>query len=192
MGSKRFWKAGVLLAVALVVVCAGVASAAKVKGDDGDNVLTGTLGPDRIMALGGNDTVTALDGPDRVNGGTGNDILSGGPGRDLIRGNLGDDQEDGGLGSDIMFAGQGVDVVIGGPGNDTIFARAKADADTPGADTVFAGPDNDLVFVRDGEPDVVACGGGFDIVFADSQDVVRPSCERVRVHAPKPGEGATE
>ena len=32
---------------------------------------------------------------------------------------------------------------------------------------MFAGPGNDVVFVRDGEPDVVSCGHGYDIVFAD-------------------------
>ena len=92
----------------------------------------------------------------------------------------------------MTFVGPGVDYVEGGDGDDTIFARAKVDVASPGADTVFAGPGNDTIFVRDGEPDVVACGGGSDLVFADSTDLTRPSCERVRVGAPKPHEDVAE
>ena len=39
---------------------------------------------------------------------------------------------------------------------------------------------------------MVACGSGFDIVFADPTDVVRPSCERVHVGQPKPAEDAVK
>ena len=95
-------------------------------------------------------------------------------------------------GNDTIFAGPGVDIVFGGSGDDTIFARAKVDVAAPGADTVFAGPGNDTVFVRDGEPDVVSCGSGTDVVFADPTDVTRPSCERVHVGEPKPNEDLTE
>jgi Ca2+-binding RTX toxin-like protein len=61
-----------------------------------------------------------------------------------------------------------------------------------GGDTLFSGAGNDTVFVRDGETDVVGCGSGRDVVFADDLDVVRRSCERVRVGEPRPSDDNTE
>lgn len=171
------WRKGtVALGLALLALgaFAAIASAAQLIGDEGDNTLIGTEGPDYIA------------------GHQGNDLLEGNGGNDLIRGGKGNDTENGGPGSDVMYAGPGVDVLIGGPGNDTIFARARADVAEPGADTVFGGPGNDVIFVRDGESDVVSCGSGFDIVFADPTDIVQPGCERVHVAEPRPREGAAE
>jgi Ca2+-binding RTX toxin-like protein len=173
----RNWrKGGMALTLALVALgaFAAIASAAQLVGTEGDDTLVGTPGPDYIL------------------GHQGNDILEGKAGRDLIRGGIGNDTEKGGPGSDVMYAGPGVDVLMGGKGNDTIFARARADVSEPGADTVFGGPGNDVIFVRDGEPDVVSCGSGFDVVFADPTDIVRPGCERVHVKEPRAGEDAAE
>ena len=39
---------------------------------------------------------------------------------------------------------------------------------------------------------MVACGSGTDVVFADPTDVIRPSCERVRIGEPKPDEDVAE
>jgi Ca2+-binding RTX toxin-like protein len=173
----RIWRKGaVALGMALLALgaFAAISSAAQLIGTEGDDTLIGTEGPDYIA------------------GHQGNDLLEGLGGRDLIRGGQGNDTENGGPGSDVLFAGPGVDVLIGGPGNDTIFARARADVAEPGADTVFGGPGDDVIFVRDGEPDVVSCGSGFDIVFADPTDIVRPDCERVHVAEPSPHEDAAE
>jgi hypothetical protein len=73
-----------------------------------------------------------------------------------------------------------------------MFARAQSDVPVPGADTVFSGEGRDIVFVRDGEADVVGCGGGRDLVIADSEDVIRQSCEHVRVGQPKPSDDDNE
>ncbi|MFT3863329.1 MAG: calcium-binding protein [Solirubrobacterales bacterium] len=173
---RKWRKGGLALTLALVALgaFAAVASAESLIGDEADNTLVGTEGHDYIAGHQGNDT------------------LEGKGGSDLIRGGKGDDTERGGTGSDVMFAGPGVDVLMGGRGNDTIFARARADVAEPGADTVFGGPGDDVIFVRDGEPDVVSCGRGFDIVFADPTDIVRPGCERVHVKEPRPHEDASE
>jgi hypothetical protein len=40
--------------------------------------------------------------------------------------------------------------------------------------------------VRDGEPDRVTCGPGFDRVLADQVDVTAADCERVRRAEPRP------
>jgi hypothetical protein len=46
--------------------------------------------------------------------------------------------------------------------------------------------------VRDGEPDTVTCGDGFDVVRADHEDSVAADCERVRRHAPRPRDDDAE
>jgi hypothetical protein len=89
----------------------------------------------------------------------------------------------------VTYAGSGVDIAFGGSGPDRMFARAQDDVPIPGADTVFSGEGDDVVLVRDGEADVVGCGSGRDRVIADSEDVIRRSCERVRVGEPRSGEG---
>jgi len=173
----RKWKNGaaaLVMGLVALTAFAGPASAATLVGDEADNTLVGTDGPDYILGHQGNDT------------------LRGKAGRDLIRGGQGNDTEHGGAGSDVIFAGPGIDVVMGGRGDDTIFARARGDVPEPGADTVFGGPGDDTIFVRDGEPDVVSCGSGFDEVFADPTDLVRPGCNQVNVGEPKPGEDQAE
>src|SRR5262245_28794042 len=59
-----------------------------------------------------------------------------------------------GCGDDQHSGGRNPDVLIGGPGDDTIDSR-------------------------DGKPEVVVCGSGFDTVVADEQDEISASCERV-------------
>jgi hypothetical protein len=49
---------------------------------------------------------------------------------------------------------------------------------------VLSGGDGDDILLGDHVPavkDIVSCGGGFDRVVADSQDVVADDCEMVRV-----------
>lgn len=48
-----------------------------------------------------------------------------------------------------------------------------------GRDRVDAGPGPDTLTVRDGWRDVVRCGRGGDVVFADRRDRIAPDCERV-------------
>lgn len=174
MRKARNGGAALLASMVALVAFAAIAPAATLFGDEGDNTLVGTDGPDYILGHQGNDT------------------LRGKVGRDLIRGGKGDDTEHGGRGGDVVFAGPGIDVVMGGRGGDTIFARARGDVPEPGADTVFGGPGDDTIFVRDGEPDVVSCGRGYDEAFVDPADLVRPGCERVHVGEPKPGEDRAE
>ena len=76
----------------------------------------------------------------------------------------------------------------GADGPDRLFARAQTDIPQPGADTVNGGDGDDHIYVRDGEADEVSCGDGRDVVIADSQDVIRKNCERVRIGVPKPSD----
>ena len=54
-----------------------VAAGFLIKGDAGDDTITGGIGPDEIDGGGGNDTLIGGDGADRLLGGAGNDTLIG-------------------------------------------------------------------------------------------------------------------
>ena len=92
----------------------------------GNNTLTGTAGPDMLLAQQGIDVVRGLGGPDLLCGGQGNDTLDAGEGADAI---------DGGQGNDVLIGAGGADVLVGGPGNDRLTGGADADR--------FSGGDGD-------------------------------------------------
>jgi Ca2+-binding RTX toxin-like protein len=82
-------------------------------------------------------------------------------------------------GNDTVRGGPGSDLVDGGPGDDTLDPG-------PGADIVRGGPGNDTISVRDGYPDVVDCGDGYDTVTADRADAL-VNCESVALLPPDTG-----
>jgi RTX calcium-binding nonapeptide repeat (4 copies) len=87
-----------------------------IRGNAGNNVLTGTRGNDALCGGGGNDSLRGLGGNDRLVGGTGNDTLRGHGGRDKFLG---------GGGRDTIYARDSTrEVVNGGPG----FDRAEVNA----------------------------------------------------------------
>ena len=140
--------------VLIVSVFATVAGAKPFFGTRGDDVINGTNRRDLIMGRAGNDTLNGFGRRDVIFGGWGNDTVNAGDGNDLVFGGPGDDTLNGDAGNDRIFAQRGVDTVNGGPGNDTFH-------------------------VRDGEPDHVTCGQGYDVVRADYKDVVANDCELV-------------
>ncbi|MGH6933818.1 MAG: Ig-like domain-containing protein, partial [Dongiaceae bacterium] len=82
-------------------------------GNDNDNTLTGTTGPELIQGLGGNDSLAGGGGNDTVEGGTGNDTIDGGAGNDTVEGGTGDDSMDGGDGTNVaVFSGPLADYTI--------------------------------------------------------------------------------
>jgi hypothetical protein len=85
-----------------------------VEGTPGDDVLTGTDGPDVICGFGGDDTLSGLDGADVVYGGSGDDSLDGGPGADLLYGGFNVDELFGRGGADFVSAGPGADIGCNG------------------------------------------------------------------------------
>jgi Ca2+-binding RTX toxin-like protein len=48
-----------------------------------------------------------------------------------------------------------------------------------GNDTLIGGPGNDTIYARDGKRDVIDCGTGKDVVYADRYDKVAANCEVV-------------
>jgi RTX calcium-binding nonapeptide repeat (4 copies) len=91
----------------------------------------------------------------RRTGTAGRDVLRGTPGPDVLRGLGGADRVYGLGGNDVLFAGRGRDRLFGGPGKDILRAR-------------------------DGLRDLIVCGRGRDLVYADRADKVARDCELVR------------
>jgi Ca2+-binding RTX toxin-like protein len=168
---------------------ATVAFAKPFIGTRGDDVIDGTDHHDVILGRAGNDTLNGFGRRDIIFGGLGNDIVNAGDGNDLVFGGPGDDTLNGDAGDDRIFAQGGADTENGGPGNDDLWALARVDVThqpNEPADTLDGGPGNDRFHVRDGEPDHVTCGAGYDVVRADYKDVVANDCELVvRRRAPE-------
>ncbi|WP_191059515.1 calcium-binding protein [Geminicoccus harenae] len=82
---------------------------ATIRGDAGNNRLSGTNSPDGIYGFGGDDLLFGRGSADRLLGGTGRDRLYGGTGDDRLKGGAGNDLLHGGAGSDRLDGGAGVD-----------------------------------------------------------------------------------
>jgi len=99
-----------------------------------------------------------LGGNERGPEGGGDKALSGGPGRDFVGGGNGGDALSGGPGGDFLVDGgfreQDQDAIAGGDGRDA-----------------FA------VNNRPASRDIIDCGGGFDRVLVDKEDVTS-DCEK--------------
>lgn len=96
--------------------CAG--QRATVVGTDGDDVLSGTPGPDVIVGGNGDDVIDGLEGNDTICGGNGKDVLTGGLGDDFLLGQNGVDRLQGGAGADSLEGGNGPDHLDAGAGAD--------------------------------------------------------------------------
>ena len=160
-----------------LLVASGVAWAVTKIGTDGPDTLRGTNGDDNLIGKGGNDDLYALNG---------RDTLLGGPGKDVV---VDSRQEVGPEATRILLGGPGNDIVVGGRGSDNVLGDAGNDLLIDGPlresslDKDFGGDGNDVLLV-DNVPaakDIATCGGGFDRILADREDLVAPDCERVRI-----------
>jgi TolB protein len=137
-----------------------------------DDLICGTVGPDKIFAGGGDDRVLTGEGRDIVHGGTGDDQVFGGGGTDDVYGESGRDRIHGENGNDVLLGGSGNDILWGDFGGDYLKGG-------PGVDRFFGGYGNDLIDSRDGRTEHVYCGEGTDRVEADLRDIVSSDCEKV-------------
>jgi Ca2+-binding RTX toxin-like protein len=156
-----------------LLVAGGVALAVNKVGTDGRDFLKGTDGADILVGRGDSDRIFGLAGKDSLIGGKGKDVVSGGSER---RPSRGDKNLVGGPGNDVVFGGKGSDNILGNEGNDLV-----ANGPNRSTDKLYAGNGNDVVgsFNEPASKDMVACGGGFDRVFADGKDMVASNCEKV-------------
>jgi len=129
----------------------GGAGQSYLRGDDGNDQLTGGASFDDINGNMGNDTVSTGAGDDYAVGGKDNDQLSGDVGGDVVWGNLGNDTQDGGDGDDQVRGGQGDDTITGGAGNDFVSGDRGNDtiAGGTGADNFHGSQDAGLDRVID-------------------------------------------
>ena len=135
----------------------------RILGTPGSDSLHGTEQADVLVGLAGNDRLRAVD--------TGyvGDTLNGGPGNDTLLG---------AFQSDTLFGGPGADTLNGGPSADWLDGG-------PGRDHLNGQGGRDVIEARDGQRDVITCGGnafgpkGKDTVFADPIDSVASDCEIV-------------
>lgn len=112
----------------------------------------------------GDDTITGSDRNDRISGDAGNDVLVGSIGNDEIQGGAGDDRLEGGAGADRLFGGDGNDVLIGGTGLDRMFGGI-------GDDTFLNNEPADSR--QNGVRDFLNGGGGNDSAETDPADRYR-------------------
>jgi Ca2+-binding RTX toxin-like protein len=93
------------------------------RGDDGNDTLTGSNLDDLLVGGGGVDSITGYGGNDELRGDDGNDQLYGNDGNDLLVGGLGSDSFVGGNGNDTLEAADGVadTSLSGGAGVDICF-----------------------------------------------------------------------
>jgi hypothetical protein len=82
-------------------------------------------GNDRIKGNEGNDTLTGSGGNDNLDGGAGNDTILGGSGNDKLTGGAGKDSLKAGPGNDKLTGGKGKNRYSAGAGNDTVNARNR-------------------------------------------------------------------
>jgi Ca2+-binding RTX toxin-like protein len=149
--------------------------ASRLRGDDGNDTLTGSRFNDRLEGDNGDDTIVGNDGDDNIDGGKGNDILWGGTindGRpDYQDGNDTIDARDG---SDFVYAGTGNDTVQGGEGNDTVFGNTGNDIlfGDKDADRLNGGAGNDRLSGGDGNDRLETGLGDGRTVYTASGDPI--------------------
>ena len=183
-----------------LVLAAGVAWAATVQCQVGEEMCLGTTEADTITGTSEQDYIRGLGGADLARGMGQDDTVIGGKGKDTVKGlggpdhllwggeagllNLGpftdasDDYTYGGAGADRLFGGYaqgGVDRVFGEDGNDYIETYQRGLAAEYG-----------VIVTKE----IVNCGAGQDTVYFDKdKDVVAPNCEDRHPVLPG-GEGA--
>jgi Ca2+-binding RTX toxin-like protein len=142
-------------------------------GRKGDDCLFGGSRQDRIQGNAGNDLLVGYGQNDELFGEDGDDILFGGPSKAGIKpGRVDDDRIDGGDGNDYLFGGPGDDGVGGGNDDDKVYGNE-------GDDTVSGHRGDDEVYGGEGNDrifgnpgvDVLQAGDGDDKLFLDADDV---------------------
>lgn len=123
----------------------------------GDDLLTGSSGPDKILGFGGNDTFIADVGADFVDGGTGTNTVSYASAPAGVNVSLGDPGINTGYAAGDTYSF--IQNLIGSAFNDALFGN-------DGPNALSAGAGNDLL-VGYGGPDRFDGGAGMDTVAYD-------------------------
>lgn len=109
-----------------------------IRGDGGDDTLTGGISNDTLLGEVGIDSIAGGDGADSLYGGTDDDVIQGGNDDDRLFGEAQDDTLEGGEGWDTLDGGAGNDLLRGGEGGDLVLVE-------DGADTLVGGGGDDTL-----------------------------------------------
>jgi Ca2+-binding RTX toxin-like protein len=140
-------------------------------GGDGDDVISGGFGGERVYAGTGDDTIVGNGGKDTVYGEAGNDSIRGGGSSDLIDGGEGYDTLRGDAGNDNIAGGANPDRLRGSDGNDRLDGGGGRDiiAGEAGDDTLLGGTGDDVIHGGAGVDDLRG-GRDFDQIFISDKD----------------------
>ncbi|WP_299143476.1 hypothetical protein [uncultured Tateyamaria sp.] len=132
---------------------------------EGNDIIIGENGGDKIFTLGGDDSIDGKSGKDTIHGGDGDDTIIGGTDHDQLFGDDGNDVIIGGAGKDKLTGGDGDDTITGAQGNDRLFGGAGNDDLRGGIsnDRVYGGEGNDALF-GDAGNDKLYGGDGDDVL----------------------------
>jgi autotransporter-associated beta strand protein len=166
---------------------------------DGDVVIGGTTGSDRIIVSngGGGRVLVRLNNqffsvtPDptgivRIGGGDRNDritisgnlnrasVIDAGTGNDYVAGGTNDDTIWGGFGNDTILTGEGNNSAFGGEGNDAIVGRRGNDllVGDSGNDRLQGGSGSDTLDGGSGNDQLVGGNGSDNLIGGDDNDVL--------------------
>ena len=136
--------------------------------------ISGTASAERITGTPGDDVICAGAGNDIINGLGGNDIIFGGPGSDRIKAGSGADDVYGDGGADYIDGGTGIDDVFGGTGNDTITGGTEADIlrGDAGTDTISGGTGDDEIYGEAGNDQIDGGDGADKLVGGNGTDLI--------------------
>jgi len=151
-----------------------------IEGTDGSDNITGTNGPDLILAMGGSDKVTGNSGADCIVGGEGSDKLIGNNGDDVILGGAGSDSIEGNNGEDDLYGQEGSDSLTGGNDADNLWGGEDSDSlrgengvdvlnGDEGSDSLRGGNGNDTLTGGDGIDSARGEAGNNDTCDAESE-----------------------
>jgi serralysin len=163
-GSSLYLSAAVKGGAGNDTITLQISGAARVYGEDGNDVIVGSNGKNVVDGGTGSDTITGGANKDTLVGGDGNDILIGGGERDTLSGGYGNDRLDGGDGNDGLKGSYGNDILIGGAGKDILYGEGDND-------TLYGGDDSDSLKGGYGS-DVLYGGNGNDYLYGDNDDDV--------------------
>ena len=136
----------------------GTGAPIEFSGGNGNDILNGGAGADKLYGNDGNNWLEGLAGDDQLFGGNARDVLLGAEGRDRLYGNEGVNWLDGGLGDDELYGGNVQDTLLGGSGNDAIYSNGGDDilVGGAGADKLYGTGGTDIIYGDDAEGLVLA------------------------------------
>ena len=138
-------------------------------GTDGEDLIIGRPGPDKINGNDDNDCIIGNAGADTIKGDWGHDYVEGGSGVDEIHGEQGNDEVHGGPGVDKIWGGDNDDWLYGGTGGDKMWGEEYPDHihGEGGNDVIKGGGYEDFIYGEE-HNDQIKGNEGTDEIYGGS------------------------